>query len=78
MQYPTVAFLKERKLTQPELQRYAEMLSALGAASRLYKEGQAIEQQYLVPGRKKMAELVAKAYGLYRRVEASTLKGGNL
>ncbi|BBU68546.1 hypothetical protein [Fluviibacter phosphoraccumulans] len=74
VQYPTVAFLKERKLTQPELQRYAEMLSALGAASELYKEGQAIEQQYLVPGRKKMAELVAKAYGLYRRVEASTLK----
>lgn len=73
-QYPTVEVLQKRTLSQPELQRYAEMLSALGAASELYKEGQAIEQQYLAPGRIKMGELVGKAYGLYRRIEASALK----
>ncbi len=73
-QYPTVHALRHRTMTQPELQRYAELLGALGEASRLHHEGQAIVQQYFAPGRKKFGELVAKAYGLYLQVQASALK----
>lgn len=73
-QYPTVKVLQQGTLTQRQLQNYAEILRALGTASQLYKEGKAIEQQYFVPGRKKLGELLSKAYELYLMVEASALK----
>ena len=73
-QYPTVEVLRQGTLTQRELQRYAEILQALGTASELHKEGKAIEQQYFAPGRKKTGELIAKVYELYLFVQSSALR----